>query len=259
MPETVLQQRDSGVVTVVLNRPDRLNALTRDMWARLGAVFKDLATDDTVRCVILRGAGTRAFCPGADIGEFDAARSTATQAREYGDIIKQTLFAIADCPHPTVAMIHGPCTGGGLELAIMCDLRIAGKSGRFGIPINRIGVVLGYPEFGALLDLIGRGAALELLLEGEVWKAREAYEKGLVTRVVADGGLEEEVLHVADRIVHGAPLSNRLHKKLARRLADPAPLSEAEYDEPYTAVETEDYREGIRAFLENRVAAFRGK
>lgn len=259
MSETILQRRDGNVVTVTLNRPGRLNALTREMWVRLGAVFKGLAADQTARCVILRGAGKRAFCPGADIGEFDALRSTAVQARAYGDIIKETLFAIADCPHPTVAMIHGPCTGGGLELAVMCDLRISGRSGRFGVPINRIGVVLGYPEFGALLDLIGRGAALELLLEGEVWKAREAYEKGLVTRLVGDAGLEEEVWHVADRIVHGAPLSNRLHKKFARRLADPAPLSEAEYNEPYTAVETEDYQEGIRAFLEERVPEFKGK
>jgi enoyl-CoA hydratase/carnithine racemase len=156
-------------------------------------------------------------------------------------------------------MIHGACTGGGLELATMCDLRITGESGRFGIPINRIGVVLGYPEYRAFLELVGRAVALELLLEGRVIGAAEAQAKGLVNRVVPDAALADEVAATVRRIAAGAPLANRWHKKFAERLADPRALTEAEYREPYDAVETEDYREGTRAFLEKRKPVFRGR
>jgi enoyl-CoA hydratase len=259
MPATILVSRADGIATVTLNRPANLNALTRAMWGELGDAFRALDADEALRAVVLRGAGERAFCPGADISEFSDARATAAQARTYGDLIRATLEAIRFCKHPTIAMIHGPCTGGGLELATMCDLRLAGESGRFGIPINRIGVVLGYPEYRAFLELVGRAVALELLLEGRVIGAAEALEKGLVNRVVPDAALAEEVAATAKRIAAGAPLANRWHKKLADRLADPAPLSPAEYQEPYDAVETEDYREGTRAFLEKRKPVFKGK
>ena len=198
-------------------------------------------------------------CAGADISEFSDARATVAQARAYGDLIRETLEAIQECRHPTIAMIHGPCTDGGLELATMCDLRIAGESGRFGIPINRIGVVLGYPEYRAFIELVGRAVALELLLAGKVIGAAEAAAKGLVNRVVPDAKLGEEVYATAARIAAGAPLANRWHKKFALRLADPRPLGEAEYQEPYDAVETEDYREGTPAFLAKRPPAFKGR
>jgi len=265
MPDIVLVARhrhrdsDRGIATVTLNRPASLNALTRAMWGVLRDAFRELDADESLRCVVLRGAGERAFCPGADISEFSDARATAAQARAYGDLIRETLAAIQGCRHPTIAMIHGPCTGGGLELATMCDLRIAGESGRFGIPINRIGVVLGYPEYRAFIELVGRAVALELLLEGKVIGAAEAAAKGLVNRVVADVKLGEEVYATAARIAAGAPLANRWHKKFALRLADPRPLSDAEYQEPYDAVETEDYREGTRAFLEKRPPSFKGR
>jgi len=259
MSDTVLIARDGGIATVTLNRPASLNALTRAMWRAVGAAFRTLDADDALRCIVLRGAGERAFCPGADISEFSAARATAAQAAEYGELIRDTLEAIGACRHPVVAMIHGPCTGGGLELATMCDLRLAGESGRFGIPINRLGVVLGYPEFRAFLGLVGKAAAMELLLEGKVIGAGEALALGLVNRVVPDAELAAETEATARRIAEGAPLVNRWHKKFARRLADPAPLTEAEYREAFASVETEDYREGTRAFLEKRKPVFKGK
>lgn len=257
--DPILVERDGPVATVVLNRPKQLNAMTRAMWERLGPVFDMLSADDDLRCVVLRGAGDRAFCPGADISEFGKARATAAQARDYGEILRRTLHAIRDCRHPTVAMIHGPCTGGGLELAVMCDLRVAGGRARFGIPINRIGVVLGYPEFEALIDLVGRATALEILLEGRVFGAEEARAKGLVTRVVPDAELAAEVARTVARIADGSPLSNRWHKRFARRLADPAPLGEAEYGEPYAAVEHEDYAIGTAAFLAKEKPRFTGR
>ncbi|MGH7004288.1 MAG: enoyl-CoA hydratase/isomerase family protein [Alphaproteobacteria bacterium] len=259
MSDTVLVERAEGIATVTLNRPASLNALTRDMWGAVRDVFRALDADEALRCIVLRGAGARAFCPGADISEFSEARATVGQARAYGDLIRDTLEAIGDCRHPVVAMIHGPCTGGGLELATLCDLRIAGESGRFGIPINRLGIVLGYPEYRAFLDLVGKSAALELLLEGKMIGAAEALAKGLVNRVVPDARLADEVYATARRIADGAPLVNRWHKKFARRLADPRPLTEAEYAEAFASVETDDYREGTRAFLEKRKPAFKGR
>ena len=259
MTETILVQRDGGLVTVVLNRPEKLNALTRPMWQRLGEVFGELSADDSVRCIVLRGAGTKSFAPGNDISEFENERSNVEQARAYGRIMHSTIDAIAACRHPVVAMIHGICVGGGLEIAGLADLRICGESSRFGVPIKNLGLVMAYGEMRALIGLAGQAATMELLLEGRVFGAAEAKDKGLVTRVVPDDKVEEEALAAASRIAEGAPLVARWHKKFARRLADPRPLTEAEYDEGFECFGTEDFRIGYRAFLAKKKPAFRGK
>jgi enoyl-CoA hydratase/carnithine racemase len=167
--------------------------------------------------------------------------------------------AIRDCLHPTIAMIKGVCVGGGLELASTCDLRICGESSRFGVPINRIGVIMAYPEISAFIDLVGRATALEILLEGRVFGAQEAKEKGLVTRVVPDEDVEAETYATARRIAEAAPLANRWHKKFARRLLDPRPLTPEEFDEGFASAGTEDYREGYHSFLEKRKPVFKGR
>lgn len=258
VPETILLQRDGGIVTVVLNRPQKLNALTRPMWQRLGEAFRELSADDTIRCVVIRGAGTKSFAPGNDIAEFDNERSNVEQARAYGRIMHSTIDAIAGCRHPVVAMIHGICVGGGLEIAGLADIRICGESSRFGVPINNLGLVMAYGEIGALIGLAGRAAAMEILLEGRVFGAAEAKEKGLVTRVVPDDQVESEALATATRIAEGAPLVARWHKKFARRLADPRPLTEAEYDEGFACFGTQDFRIGYRAFLAKKKPEFTG-
>jgi len=259
MSDPVYFERDGSIATVVLNNPEKLNALSFGMWMRLGEVMRELEADDGVRCVVLRGAGEKAFAAGADIAEFDKVRTNATVAKDYGDKIEGTMRAVAECRHPTVAMIHGVCVGGGLEIASQCDLRICGASSRFGIPINKLGLVVGYGEMAALIDLVGRATALEILLEGRVFGAAEAKEKGLVSRVIADDQVEAEALAAAARIAAGAPLVARWHKKFARRLADPRPLSDAERDEGYACFDTEDYRIGFNAFLAKQKPQFKGK
>ena len=259
MSETILLGRDAAVATVVLNNPDKLNALNFAMWMRLGEVMRELDADDTVRCIVLRGSGNKAFAAGADISEFETTRKNAKVAKDYGDKIEGTMRAVAECRHPTLAMIHGACVGGGLEIASQCDLRICGESSRFGIPINKLGLVVGYGEMAALVDLVGRATALEILLEGRVFGAAEAKEKGLVSRVVADDQVEAEAQAAAARIAAGAPLVARWHKKFARRLADPRPLTDAERDEGYACFDSEDYRIGFNAFLTKSKPAFRGK
>ena len=228
--DTILVRHDGGVATVVLNRPEKLNALTKPMWQRLGEVFSELSADGSLRCIVIRGAGTKSFAPGNDISEFENERSNVEQARAYGRIMHATIDAIANCRHPVVAMIHGICVGGGLEIAGLADIRICGESSRFGVPIKNLCLVMAYGEIRALIDLAGRAAALEILLEGRVFGAAEAKEKGLVTRVVPDAQVEAEAMAAAARIAEGAPLVARWHKKFAWRLSDPRALTDAEYD-----------------------------
>jgi enoyl-CoA hydratase/carnithine racemase len=251
--------RDGAIATVVLNRPGKLNALTKPMWRRLGEAFIDLAASDRIRCIIIRGAGTKAFAPGNDISEFENERSNIEQARAYGEVMKRTIDAIGHCRHPIVAQIHGICVGGGLEIAGLADIRICGTSSRFGVPINKLGLVMAYAEIASLISLAGEATALEILLEGRVFDAAEAKEKGLVTRVVPDDRVEAEAQATARRIADGAPLVARWHKKFARRLRDPRPLTNGEYLEGFDCFGTEDFRIGYRAFLAKEKPEFKGK
>jgi len=259
MSKPIITERDGGIVTVILNRPDKLNAFTKEMWGMLGDVTRELSADDGVRCIVLRGAGERAFSPGNDISEFADERSNAEQAEAYGKLMHPTIGAMKDCPHPTVAMIHGACVGGGLEVAGLCDIRICGESSRFGAPISKLGLVMAYQELECLTALAGAQTALEILLEGRVFGAAEALEKGLVSRVVADGDVETEAAETAQRIADGAPLVHRWHKKFLRRLADPAPLSDEELREGFDCYDTEDFQTGYRAFLEKTRPVFKGR
>jgi enoyl-CoA hydratase/carnithine racemase len=259
MDDPIVVTRVGAIATVVLNRPERLNALDRAMWAGLGRTMRQLSGEDELRCIVVRGAGDKSFAAGADIAEFERERDGAKQAREYGKVIHETMQAVARCRHPTVALIRGACVGGGLEIAAMCDLRVAGQSSRFGIPVNRLGLTMGYGELMGLLALVGRAVALEILLEGRVFDADEACRKGLVNRVVPDDKVEEEAYATARRVAEGAPLVNRWHKQFIARLAVTAELTPQEWDEGFECFDTDDYREGVAAFLAKRKPDFKGR
>ena len=257
----IVVERDGALATVVLSNAGKLNALTAAMWRDLKSAMDALSVHDELRCVVVRGAGREAFAAGADIEEFASVRDNAEQGRHYHRVlVRGALEAVARCRHPTVAMIHGPCIGGGFEIACQCDLRIAARSGRFGIPISRLGFAIAYDELAALLPLTGRALALEILVEGRIWDAGEALAKGLLTRVVPDEELERECRATVERICAGAPLVNRWHKQFVRRLApQSAPLTPQEMEENFAYFATSDYREGMAAFAEKRKPRFTGK
>jgi enoyl-CoA hydratase/carnithine racemase len=255
----VLLQRDGVVATIVLSHPERLNALSLAMWQGVAETIDKLNADESLRCVVLRGAGDRAFAAGADIAEFEHERCDSVRARPYGEAIDRGMQALRTSVHPTVAMIRGACVGGGLELAASCDLRICGESSRFGVPVKNLGLVMGLNELHGLITLVGRARALEIVLEGRVFGSDDAREMGLVNRVVPDAELERECAAMVERICEGAPLVARWHKAFANRLADPRPLDAVEISQNYACFDTEDFRIGYRAFLDKRKPRFEGR
>ena len=259
MSPSILVERAGSVATVTLNRPERLNALDLASWRRLAAVAKELDGDLSLRCVVLRGAGDKAFAAGADISAFQRERASMAQARIYGEALHGAMVAIAGCRHPTIAQIKGVCVGGGLELASSCDLRICGESSRFGVPVKQLGLTMSYGELKALVELVGPAGAREILLEGAIFGAERALRLGLVNRIVPDAEVETEVAATVARIAEGAPLVARWHKKFIARLTDPRPLTEEEFEEGFASIATEDYRTGVEAFLAKRKPQFRGE
>ncbi len=173
--------------------------------------------------------------------------------------MQRALRAVPEGRHPTVALIEGVCVGGGLELASVCDIRVCGRSSRFGVPIKKLGLTMSYGELVPFVHLVGPAAAREILLEGEVFGAERARSLGLVNRVVPDDQVEAEAYATAKRIAEGAPLVARWHRKFIRRLLDGHPLTPAEIDEGFAATDTEDYRIGVRAFLTKKPPKFVGR
>ena len=250
MHTPISYSRDGCIGTVTLSSPGKLNALSVAHWQQLRDTMRRMALEAGLRAVVLRGAEGN-FAAGADISEFQTVRSNVAEGTHYHEeTVKGALVAIAECPVPTLALIEGACVGGGLEIACSCDLRIACASSRFGVPINRLGFPLAHSEMAGLLDLVGKAVTLEILLEGRVFGAQEAYEKGLLTRVVADDDVEREAYAAAQRIAAGGPNAARANKRWVRRLSVFAePLNDAEVREHFAFFDSDEYREGVRSFL----------
>jgi enoyl-CoA hydratase/carnithine racemase len=247
------------IATVILNRPERRNALDLDMWDGLRAIMDELSADLLVRCVVLRGAGREAFSAGADISAFAVERGTRALEDRYAAVLHDSMQSIRLCQHPVVAMLMGHCVGGGAGIATMCDFRVGGRGLRFGITARNLGIWYPYAEIDPIVQIAGTGVAAELLIEGRILDGREAYEKGLLSRLVDDDAVEAEALALARRIAEGSPLSARFHKAAIRRLRGPLPISAEDEAAMNRFVETEDFQSAFRAFLAKRKVEFTGR
>ena len=260
MSDRVTVSREDHLAIVTLSHPDRLNVLDRQGWEALADIMTTLGEDAGVRCVVIEGSGNRAFSAGSDIGGFPQERQTPEQVQAYASALEGALFGPPELPPPDRGIDPCVCVWVvGWRSRRAVDVRICSESSRFGAPINRLGLTMSYNELGPLVELLGASGTLEILLEGGLLDATQARQKGLVTRVVPDEKVEEEARATAHRIAVGAPLVNRWHKKFVRRLTDQRPLTGDEQQEVYEAFQTDDYREGVQAFLERRDPRFEGK
>ncbi len=254
-----VNKKNNHLVEVVLNRPEKLNAMTKPMWVELGKVFKKLSNNKNLRCIIIRGKGGKSFSPGNDIGEFKEERSSSKLAKSYGKFLHGTLGSIFNCPIPTIALIEGICVGGGMEIAACCDIRICGKSSRFGVPIKRLGLTMAAKELEALLKITTYSTAMEILFEGRVFDSKEAYEKRLVNKVVNDNQVEKEAYRSAELICEGAPKVARWHKQFARDIIKNGKVTEKLNNIGYKCYDTEDFQIGYKSFLNKTRPKFKNK
>lgn len=255
-----LQIENLGAVRrITVNRPDKLNALNAATLDELTRAFEEAGADVSVRVVILRGAGDKAFVAGADISEL--ATVTPVQARDFARRGQRTMRTVELLGKPVIAQIGGYALGGGMELALACHLRIASEKARLGQPEVNLGVLPGFGGTQRLLRVTGRGAALELCLTGVQIGAARAYELGLVNRVAAPEALEAETLALAEQLAASAPEALRgvLDAVILGGEADLVTGLDYEAQAFATAAATEDMREGTRAFLERRKPAFTGR
>jgi enoyl-CoA hydratase len=253
-----ISNRDA-VRTIVVNRPDKLNALNRDTLNELSLVFAQAAQDDAVRVVVLTGAGEKAFVAGADIAEMNG--YTPVQAQGFSRAGQRLMTSIERLGKPVIARVQGFALGGGMELAMACHLRVASEKAKFGQPEINLGLIPGFGGTQRLLRLAGRGAALELCLTGAPIGAQRAYELGIVNRVVAPEALDDAVNMLADQLAAAAPLAAAGILDAVLQGGEAAIDPGLEFETPGFALafSTEDMREGTAAFLEKRKAQFSGR
>lgn len=256
--ETLLVERRERVAIITINRPEKRNALNIQTREDGAAALDELREDSSVGVVVFTGAGDKAFVAGADIAEF-AGRTAITQ-REV--MLGRSLFtAIDSFPKPVIAMVNGYCLGGGCELALACDLRIASESASFGQPEINLGIIPGGGGTQRLTRLVGEGKAMELILTGDIIDARTAFNLGLVNMVVPAADLEAKTMEIANRISEKSPIALRMAKE-AVKVASRSNLDEGlrrEVDLFALCFSSEDKDEGVKAFLEKRKPAFKGK
>ena len=257
----ILVRREAAIATVTINRPAQRNAISFAMWGQLTELMRQLDSDRDTRCVVIAGAGDEAFSAGADISDFEQYRSDSERGRVYNRALDGLLQTVAEMGTPVISMIGGFAAGGGCELAVATDLRIAAEGSRLGIPVARLGITIGHREMYGLVNLVGKGNALYILLSGRLLGTDEALRIGLVNQVVPPDQLAEVTYKLATDIAALAPLSHAVNKQtLNQVLAKPSlDLTPDEANLPLTQFDTRDYQEGYRAFLEKRRPEFIGE
>jgi enoyl-CoA hydratase/carnithine racemase len=258
--DKMLARKDGHVGYVTFNNPERHNAVSLDMWAATRNILDRFVNDDEVRVVVLAGAGGKAFVSGADVSKFESERGTLDATRHYGATVEQAYAAVQQFPKPTIAMIRGYCIGGGVGLAVCCDLRICSDNSRFAVPAAKLGLGYSYAGLRRLIDVVGPAFAREIFFTARQFDAEEARQMGLINRVVPEAELEAYVKNYAETIAANAPLTVKAVKYIvgeamkdesARNLTRCAELVEE-------CFASKDFIEGRRAFMEKRKPAFTG-
>ncbi len=254
-------QKRGAVGWIVFDQPAKRNAINGDMWRGIPVAMREFDADPEVRCVAFRGAGTEAFSAGADISEFEKIRAQRSSVAEYDGLLDQVLHAIQGSRKPSVAMIYGYCMGGGLEVALACDLRYCSRSAQFGIPAARLGLAYNVEGHKRLLETVGHARAREIMFLGRRYPAEEALAMGLVHRVLANESLESFVEEVLKTLSENAPLSLANSKTMIEEYVKS--VGAPDHARMQAAMErcarSEDYKEGRRAFMEKRKPRFQGR
>jgi enoyl-CoA hydratase len=256
--DKILSTTDGPIATLTFNNPERHNAMSLDMWRGAAAVLEQFAHEPAVRVIVLTGAGGKAFVSGADISKFESERATLNAVAEYNAAVDRFSQLLGDCSKPTIAMIRGYCLGGGVGIAVCCDLRIANESARFAVPAAKLGLGYGYANIRRIVDLVGPQFATEMLLTARQFDSGQVERTGLVNHVIPDAEIESYVLDLAQTIAGNAPLTIRAVKRIVRELRSDVPDVAACDALVKQCFESADYQEGRRAFLEKRKPVFRG-
>jgi enoyl-CoA hydratase len=257
----ILQRISDGVGVITFNNPEKRNAMSLDMWEGLGHALTELRDDADVRVVILVGAGDKAFVSGADISQFEKNRHNAEASEQYAKRSAAQRALLADFPKPTIACIRGFCLGGGMQVAMLADIRLASDNGQFGIPAAKLGIAYGYDGLKNLVSLVGPSWARLLMYTGMRIDAAEAVRIGLVDRVVADAELWGATMEIARTISGNAPLAIQAAKITIAQVLKDRDGRDMDAIKAISAacMDSEDFREGRRAFMEKRKPQFRGR
>lgn len=259
--EKMLAEVDDGIGWITFNNPERRNAISLEMWEALATILENFQNDDSVRVVIMKGAGDKAFVAGADISEFGAKRSNARQKDEYGAVAASASRWLTLLDKPLLAMIQGFCIGGGLATALSADIRIASRDSKFGIPAAKLGLGYDYGGLKVLSNLVGPSVAKDILFSARFLDADEALRVGLINRVVEKDELEQTTRDYAGLIVANAPLTVKAAKAAVNAgMLDPDKRDLAKIKEMVDiCFNSEDYKEGRTAFMQKRIPVFKGR